>query len=234
MHDEIEASRRRFLSIEGCDGAGKSTVSQLVYNSLQRLELASVLVYPKRPRFEDASIDEFMTSLLGTLRGPRHLLTHRQWLSLTSIWYDIIDRHIVRPAVARRQIVIADTWYVKPMARFTLLSQDLRAECTRYFSRLEQPAFTFLLNVEPHTAAARKGTFGFGETGNFEQPRELNRENFIAYQSRIQKELHTMAQAKNWVTIETENVDAACVAKQILHYMNIHGWLTKESDSELH
>jgi thymidylate kinase len=114
-----------FLSLEGCDGAGKTTVSRLLQHRLSSANVAATLVYPKRPAIEDATLEAYVRSMLEVLRGPRHLLTHKQWLHLTSVWYGLIDRHLVRPALQRPQIVIADTWYHKPMVRFGLLASDL-------------------------------------------------------------------------------------------------------------
>lgn len=219
------AEKRQFISIEGGDGAGKTTTLRLVYKRLVSEKVPVILVYPKRPHFEDDIVEHFMTSMLAILRGPRNLLTDKQWLHLTSMWYHIISNRIVRPALRRGDIVIADTWYHKPMVRFGLIEKHLFDEAQRCFSGLEQPSFTCFLDIDPELAASRKSEFGFGETGNFEEPRAMNRENFVTYQRRFRDALCKIAREEEWQMIKAGQLGADIIADQILHMMKKRDWI---------
>ena len=106
-----------------------------------------------------------MASLLKVLGGPRHLLTNEHWLHLTFAWYHVISEHLVQPALERGEIVIADSWFYKPLVRFGLIEAQLFDKARRLFDALVQPDQVCLLEIDPESAAARKTKFGFGETG---------------------------------------------------------------------
>jgi len=225
MNHRKRTDERRLISIEGGDGAGKTTTSRLVYDHLVRAKIPVVIVQPKHPHFQEQAVESFMTSMLAVLRGPRHLLTAEQWLHLTSTWYHVISEHIVRPALRRREMVIADTWYYKPLVRYGLLGQSMLDEARRCFADLAKPELTCLLDIDPEVAASRKSAFGFGETGNFERPAEFSWKNFVTYQRRFRGALSTIAQEEGWHIINAGQFSPELVAGQILEKITDRGWI---------
>ena len=214
--NEAGGEIRRLISIEGGDGAGKSTVARCLYERLVIANAPVLLVQPKHPEFLHDYIQKFMAALEKVLRGPRHLLSDHHWVSLTSAWYQIINEYLVRPALERREIVILDSWYHKPLARFRLQNKEIFAEAQNCFRSLEKPEAVFLLDIDPELAADRKSEFGFGETGNFEQRRDMNRQNFVSYQHRTRQMLRTMAAEEEWQIIEVDRLGPEGVVEQIL------------------
>jgi dTMP kinase len=91
---------------------------------------------------------------------------------------------------------------------------------------LSQPAFTCLFDVDPEVAAARKTSFGFGETGNFEGPSQMNRDNFVSYQRKIREASYKLAQEQQWDVFDAGRLEPALIVEQIWELMKDRGWIS--------
>jgi dTMP kinase len=215
----------KFLSIEGGDGAGKTTTSRLVYEQLARSGKPAVLIHPNYPHCENEEARKFFTAMLPALRTPRHLLGRLQWVRLTSVWFDAVGTHVVRPSLVKGDIVVADTWYYKRLAHFALQGLEVLREAQRCSTDLCVPALVCMLDVSPEVAAERKGSFSFAETGNFEAPRELTRANFLEYQGRLRTELRGLARAGDWLTLSSQEASPEQNAHRIVDELGARGWI---------
>jgi thymidylate kinase len=215
-----------FFSIEGGDGAGKTTTIKLVHKALIRAGRRSRLVHPNYPLCEEPHARRFFASMLPPLRTPRHILTPPQWVQLTTVWFSAVEAHVIRPALAAGEIVLADTWFDKRLAHFSLQGPDVLDQARRCAAavRLGRPTLTCLLDVDPVVAADRKSHFSYAETGNLEMPREQTRENFIAYQCRLRVALQAAAKAEDWLVISSDASTPGQAVQRILSALDAHKW----------
>ena len=211
----------KLISLEGGDGSGTSSVTQYLHNRLLEQNVTAMLVNPKRPTFADPYVSQHMTALGRILwerdaSEPRNLLNDYHWVYLSSAWFQIVDQHLMRPALATNEIVVVDSWYHKLLTRFRLKKAGVFEETVRCFSRLTRPDLTFLLDVDPVVAADRKTTFGYAESGNFDGLEGATRENFVLYQSWVRSSLMAMAESEGWEIIQVDNIDPHTTVDRIL------------------
>lgn len=220
------------ISFEGGDGAGKSSVAKIVHGQLMALGEPALFIYPKRPTFDHSYVQTHMETIGKALweqqglAGPRNLLGDRHWVHLSSAWFEIIDQHLVRPAIARGDMVILDSWCQKLIARFRLKGTLISDEATLAFRSLTRPQLTFMLDVTPEIAACRKTEFGFAETGNFDGFTGVTRENFILYQTLVRSNLMDMAQAEDWCVLPVDFMNSEEVAERVLDVLALRGWIS--------
>lgn len=203
----------RLVSFEGGDGAGKTAVAQAFARQLRDLGYRVTLIAPKRPCFRDPFLRDYtarFARIIWETSGPepRERLDDMHWVHLSAAWYGLVDRHLVRPALAGHDVVVLDSWYHKLIARFRLKPGPAAAEMERCFRPLSKPGRTYLLDVSPTAAAARKTTFGYSETGNLDGLSGVTRANFILYQGRVRQQLRALASANGWVELAAERGDA--------------------------
>ncbi|MGJ5199644.1 dTMP kinase [Bradyrhizobium sp. HKCCYLRH1030] len=228
------------ISFEGGDGAGKSSVAKLVHDRLVGHHPPARFIYPKRPLFDQPYVQAHMAAIGAALweqqglSGPRNLLGDRHWVYLSAAWFEIIDQHLVRPALQRGELVLFDSWCQKLLARFQLKGDAIAEEATRAFAALTRPKFTVLLDVSPEIAARRKTTFGFAESGNFDGFSGATRENFIAYQSLVRSNLLAMAEAEDWSVIPVDGAEPRDLADLVIELLIRRGWIDTDSRSVAH
>jgi dTMP kinase len=189
-----------FYAVEGVDGTGKS---HLVRSLARRGVVAggqSVAVLLK-----DA--DNAAPSALGTERlAGMHALTwsypvdeevwrysQRYWLYTLLGWYQLYHETRVLPELRRGRVVVADGWFYKHWARFSLSGDDdLRSTARQLFLSLPRPDAVFLLDTPVSTAAHRlRGSFKPSEAGAFEAGRsDLDVGDLLSYQERSATALH--------------------------------------------
>lgn len=209
------------ITFEGIDGSGKSTACEQLCRQLSSENLQVCLIDPKRPKIADPYIAKHLAGLAAILweRGaiePRRLLNDRHWVFLSSAWFQVIDEHLVRPALAEYDVVVLDSWFHKLLGRFRLKGPfvfDLAANC---YSTLTRPDMVCLLDIAPVVAADRKREFGYSETGNFDGLSGVTRDNFIAYQTRVRESLLAFAEHDHWERLAIETISAEEVARCIV------------------
>lgn len=199
------------VTLEGCDGSGKSTTAGALCHRLEGAGYRVVHFNPKRTSADDHFVAGRLRAMAELLwerdaPEPRNLLSDRHWIYLSAAWFQIVDAHCLRPALSRADVVVADSWYHKLLARFMLKGEMLFEEARRCYASLSQPTLVCLLDVTPEEAAARKQRFGYSETGNFDGLSGVTCGNFLVYQGRVRKALSALARDEKWIKVDSTAV----------------------------
>ena len=210
-----------FVSIEGCDGAGKSTLCNDLCDRLRRAGYGCAII-DKRPTFENDFLSHHVTKLgeltwAGVRLDDRRIINDLHWLYMAAAWYAVIDQHCVQPALAQNDFVLADSWYDKLLARFALKPAPVKHQASTVFRSFSRPDLTFFLDVDPAEAARRKTTFAYSETGNLDGYVGATAENFIAYQSRVRQAYQALMTGERWVMIDANDCNREAVVATILN-----------------
>jgi dTMP kinase len=188
-----------FISLEGIDGVGKSTQSDLLEEFLRSVGREVLRT------FEPG----------GTELGQeiRHLLLHRKGdvapRSEALLYAADRAHHVatkVRPALARGEVVITDR-YLDSSVAYQGAGRALKAEDVRAISMFAVegllPDLTILLDLEASAAAARRNTTG-------EAPDRLEREKIEFFEA-VRQAYLDMAEAEpnRWLVIDArQSVEA--------------------------
>lgn len=191
-----------FITIEGIDGAGKSTLAKGVDFALRENGINSVFLNRREPRVDDDYVMRHLDALSRSLwpvthEEPQFHLGDHYFVHLTAAWLTLLDRFVVRPQLARGFLVIVDGWYLKPLARFQLrphISKDLTSAL---FEHLSKPDLVVMLTTDPTTASGRKRTLSNAEAGLNDGYDGLTRNNFVSYQRRVFAELVRLADCES-------------------------------------
>ncbi len=191
-------SRGLFISLEGIDGVGKSTQSDLLEEYLRQLG------QPVVRTFEPG----------GTELGQeiRHLLLHRKGdvapRSEALLYAADRAHHVatkVRPALERGDAVITDR-YLDSSVAYQGVGRDLNAEDVRAISMFAVenllPDLTVLLDLEAGAAMARRSKTG-------EEPDRLERERVEFFEA-VRQAYLAMAKAEpnRWLVVDaSQSVD---------------------------
>ena len=185
-----------FISFEGTDGAGKSTIARQVADRLKAQEPAIVFLEKNNPPLTSGYAMYHMTRLREVLwqyepTAPLTELGDQHWLSLIASWFFAVQHCALAPLLDADRIVICDGWYYKYLARFLLKAEPVRAQSRQLFSMLAKPDFAIILDVDPKVALSRKRVLRPSETGALESGRTGAPGDFITYQARVRESLFT-------------------------------------------
>jgi len=173
--------------IEGADGSGRTTQSQMLRDWLGRLGHPSTEVGLKRSTLVGPEIGEAMQ---GNILGPRTL----------SLFYatDFADQleHIIVPSLRAGFVVIADRYIYTLMVRDLARGADLRWIRSVYGIALV-PDLVFYLKVPPKQLAERSfmkhGLLDYWESGmDIERSGDMH-QCFVHYQGKLQREFDTLS-----------------------------------------
>ncbi|MFI6517604.1 dTMP kinase [Spirillospora sp. NPDC050679] len=213
MTDDAAALPGVLVAIEGCDGAGKSTIAPLVAAGLRARGHPVRSLHPKNPDL--SALPEYLRAHLGQLQRllwreqgheeERNLLPDAHWITLSGSWFAAVDDLVVRPALHEGGIVLLDSWSTKLEVRFSLKGPAFAEHAANVYRPITRPRIGVLLDVDPVVAAARKSTFGLSECGHFDGLRGRGPENFVAYQSRVRSALLDRAAADRWAVVATDS-----------------------------
>jgi thymidylate kinase len=202
-------ARGRFISFEGLDGAGKTTMARLVAGELSDAGVATRFVERKNGEFPTPELTRRMALLkeliweYGDL--PLHEYGDEHALFNMASWFSVLDRCKIKPLLDQGCTVIIDNWYYKFASRFRAKPGINFALVKQCFSHLSRPDAVIFLDVSPSVAGGRKEQFSRGECGNFDGMTGLTRENFIRYQESVQIGLLEFAREDEWIRIAVDD-----------------------------
>jgi len=201
--------RGRLICFEGLDGAGKTTVAQLVTSVLNTRGIHTKLVERKDPNFplEDLSKHMLLLKKLIWEYGdiPVQKLGDYYALYNMASWFSAIDIYKIRPLLDAGVTTVVDNWYFKFLSRLIRKKTIAVEHLKGCFSHLTYPDLVIYLDITPEVAAKRKDHFNKGETGYFDGFGQPSREHFIRYQKLVQEIMNKLAQQHGWFTVSVDN-----------------------------
>ena len=206
-----QASSRRglFVALEGIDGAGKTTAAKVATDALRADGYPTVA--PDRTSVATAPgyVGDHMAALRALiwdepLNAPYLQLGDEHWVHLQAAWYSSFARCFVTPLLEAGNVVIADTWGYKFLAKLRLRPPGVIdfSRAWAIFGALLQPDLIVRLRADPSVAAARKPAIAASETGGRGTARHLLPVAFAAYQRRVDQVLEEFAAQDGWVNLD--------------------------------
>lgn len=196
-----------FISLEGIDGAGKTTLCGTLARLLEKRGVPVLLFYKKQvPDDLDPYVKKHLATLARLIWSeadyrPIHLLGDDHWVRLIASYYAAVSDAIIRPALAAGNTVIADNWYYKFFARMVVDVGFDRNHFMQVFDAVAQPTDPVYLDIDPTVAMARKDSFTSGELGHHQRLGAAPMNDFVGYQTEIARFYRELVMAGNWLTI---------------------------------
>lgn len=192
-----------FIAVEGIDGAGKTTLSQIAAQTLvaDGVTFCARKQVCKAPKVvHDATAD--LAALLwqrGDCRDD-NLLPPGFWLHLQAAWYAAYSHCLLAPMIADGNIILVDGWYYKFSAKLRMLGFDQKA-LDAAFAQARTPDAVILLDIDPAQAWERQRRFNQSELGLHQGYRALGRESFLNYQGEVLAGMHDFAVRYGWTVL---------------------------------
>jgi len=216
----LEGGTGTLIAFEGTDGAGKSTATARLRESLEAQGIETLLVtkwvheIPANDGLADHA-RRLNKLIYGRPRAVSAALGERHWFYALAAWYHLVDDHIIRPALKDGITVISDNSHFKTVARYAV-GGDLSARfCLEALSGLTPADHTFFLDIAPKIALERKGKFSTveaGRTGN-------TVEHFLGYQNAVAEELRAMSYKRGWTRLDTGRLDREATVQFIVEHL---------------
>lgn len=199
-----------FVAFEGIDGAGKSSVSNVLYEMLTEAGIPCLYVRKKsvsaRDEYLQSHIERVRTLIWGyPHESPIENLGDGHWLHLMASWFYLVEVLEIEPAIAKGELVIIEGWTAKFIARYAMKSQERHTQAADAMRDLRRPDVTFFLNVKPEIAARRKGQFTPSECGALDNPVSVSADSFVTYQTGIAEILKGFSDDDGWTEVGIDN-----------------------------
>lgn len=202
----------RFVSIEGIDGSGKSTVArQLAGRIRQSGRRALLLDRSTATESVAGSVADHLARLRSLIwecppTARTSQLGFEHWRHVLLAWFHAVDHVTVRPALADGTWVVADSWFYKYAARFALTCGLADAE--QCFRGISVPSAVFWLDVDPVVCARRRASHRPTERGEW-LGLDGSEQAFVDYQRRVREVYVRLAGTHHWSSIDPDDVEAA-------------------------
>jgi dTMP kinase len=220
-----------FISLEGIDGAGKTTTAAMLVDMLRADGIQVTFAKHNATDTTDPYVAAYLADMrklqLSSDRGPYYQLGEPHWALIRASYYALVDHCVVTPALEAGNLVVADGWYYKFIARI----MAGRAENHPDFARVEQllaifapirvPGSVFMLDVPPHLAARRKQAFNPGELGPQNFGVEDHSRAFTRYQSSVREHLVAMSQIQLWNVLDGRDKSVRGIANAIRSHLDL-------------
>ena len=176
------ASRGRMITLEGADGAGKSTLAVRVADNLA---LRRNVRFQRRKDYlpDHPIVSKAMrgVSVLLWDRGDCHgdnELPPAYWLHLQAAWHAASYHSYIEPALSQGQTILLDGWYYKFYAKM-LLGKYTPDELNLFFSDAGQPDIVILLDRDLNEVWENARRFNHSELGLHEGYEQLGKDSFL-------------------------------------------------------
>jgi thymidylate kinase len=197
----------RLIVVEGLDACGKSTLAEMLARHLGgEGRPAFLLTRHTATERSGGYVTDHLTALRTLIwEYPPHARTSElgfgHWSALIGAWFHAVDHTLVRPLLATGTWVVADSWFHKFMARFTL--QVGTAAAAAPFRGLTRPDSVLWLDVPPEECAHRRVEFRSTESGEW----HAHADGFVDYQRRVRQVYVELAEKLDWERLPPADVE---------------------------
>lgn len=182
-----------FISFEGLDASGKTTLAKKVKEELIKNGFNTVLINKKDLDYDYNKFIgnrlKMLNSLLFDCSPNDNLIDipERCWIYLSATWFSIVSKNYVEP-LRQNHIVITDSWVDKRLARFELIESISKEELNYLYEPVSYPDLSFFVNVNPEQTWERRTKHSKKDFGFLINDESFcTKENFIEYQNKIYK-----------------------------------------------
>jgi len=194
----------RLITIEGIDASGKSTMTARLVGELEQEGVAARIL---NRQTVTQLVDGYGATHLEQLReliwdypedADTTVVGQDAWIHLLTAWFSAVNNLVVRPALQQGTVLVADSWYHKFVARFSINVGIVRAQET--FSQLTQPDMVVWLDTTPEECVRRRSKFRHTESGAWRGEPE-GEAGFLTYQSHVREAYTELARTGGWLII---------------------------------
>lgn len=153
-----------FITFEGGDGSGKSTLSKALYETLRQKNYATILT--REPG--GTPFAEKVRSLF--LEGGFHLSSRSELLAVLAARSDHVDK-VIAPALSRGDVVLCDRFIDSTVVYqgYAAHQDALKVQEMAFLAVPLMPDLTFVLDLEVVASEPRRKKRGGGELDKMEQ-----------------------------------------------------------------
>ena len=195
-----------FVSIEGIDASGKTTVTNKVSKVLEQQGIKVLKVDKKFVDYQDPKLKIFTSGLRSLIWGygsdMLKPISSKGWLYLHALWFHVLAENWIRPNIGKYQVVLIDGWTYKMHSRFRLKNDLDMALLDNIFNSIYQCHKVFLLKPSPEVCWERRAQFRETELGAFDFEVTNPRDAFIRYQGMVAEQYCKVLDHSNCDVIE--------------------------------
>ena len=206
-----------FLTFEGIDGSGKTTISKLVCRKLKS-RIPNIQYYEKSSAdFNHLYIREQALKLKEVLwpsdlgDQEHNVFGDYYWLLLMGAWFSIQSIN-VRSVQLQNDLILFDSWYYRFIAKFINKGFD-KEWLFSIFGAVIEPDIVVMLDIDPQLAWKRRPKFNNIELGKWDGLIGNKFKSYCKYQTHIRKILLQFAKERSWFVIhqtEETTMDEIC------------------------
>lgn len=209
-----------FVTVEGIDGSGKTTLARSLGQALTDNGIDAVFLDRKYTNYDSSYLANFVNGLKTVLwdRSPNQPVTEvgdAGWYYLHASWYAIFAKNALQQHLEQYEVVIMDGWFYKIKARFLAKELYLADALEAPFRELPKEDIGIYLDISPQLASERKLTFTDAESGANEGYASGRKESFVAYQYRVKSHYDAIAYRNKWNIVDASR-DIDTVTSEVI------------------
>lgn len=199
-----------FITFEGIDGSGKTTLSKLTCQTLIEKRINAVMISKKDTDYSSSYLSHFMKQFGvilwdNNIGNPVYEVTDHAWLFIHAAWYRIMAENLINPKLKEYDVVLLDGWFYKILSRFMAKSDFNNDLVDKVFGILPRGDLVIYLNADVIECYNRKKTFTDAEIGVNEKLTGSVKDRFVKYQEAVKMEYFNLAHKNNWNIINANN-----------------------------
>lgn len=212
----------RFVSIEGIDASGKTVISEKVKDDLIGKGHKAVCINKKNIDMYSPYINRFMANIKKSLwesqpNDPVSEVSEEVWLYIHTLWYKMMEEHLINKLLKENDFVILDGWYYKFLARH-LVNVEFDFQYTfTVLNRLIKGDNIFFIDVKPEICWNRRDSFKPSEMGEHSDIKYGDPfDRFVSYQNKVRQKYLEFSKEKNWCIVDGNDSDKDQVVEKIV------------------